>query len=86
MRSSTMSMDVAPIRQAETGAVGAGTGVAIPVGGIRTGDILLAVVRHSGPGAAAGLDPAAFTVSNGSIQSASVSTTGYMLAIVYHRP
>ena len=81
-----MTMDIAPIRQAETGAVGAGTGVAIPVNGLRSGDVLLAVFRHSGPGLAAGLDPGAFTVSANSIQSASVSTTGYMLAILYHRP
>jgi hypothetical protein len=81
-----MTMDIAPIRQAETGAVGAGTGVPIAVGGIRTGDVLLAIVRHSGPAAAAGLDPAAFVVSTGSIQSASVSTAGYLLAICYHRP
>lgn len=62
---------------------GAAAGVAIPLG-IRAGDVLLAVVSTPDAGGdAAGHDPAAFTVSNGSIQSATVNTEGRRVCAIW---
>lgn len=71
-----------PFPHSLVGAIGAGTGVAIPVSGIRSGATLLAVIRHNAT-SVLGLDPGAFAVSNGSIQSASLNTSGYMLAVLW---
>lgn len=77
-------MNIPGVPTAETGSgAGAATGVAIPFGGIRTTSVLLAVVQHSGAGGAVGLNPGAFTIANGSIQSATIATTGHKLAILY---
>lgn len=61
---------------------GAATGVAIPIG-IRSVDTLLAVISFTGSGSATGHDPAAFTVSEGSIQSATISTAGRRVCAIW---
>lgn len=78
-----MALSGFPFNHSTAGAVGAGTGVAIPVSGLKTGNVLLAVIKYGATGAPTGLDPAAFAVSNGSIQSATVSTSGFMLCVVW---
>jgi hypothetical protein len=75
-------MDGLPFNHSQVGAVGAGTGVAIPVSGIKSGATLLAVVRFNAS-TVLGLDPAAFSVSNGSIQSATLNTAGFSLAVLW---
>ena len=80
-----MSLDILPFRQSEVGAVGAAAGAPIVVNGIRTGNVLLAVIKHNAAtGVVLGLDPSDFVVSNNAIQSASVSTAGHMVAVLYY--
>ena len=62
---------------------GAGTGVAIPLG-IGASDVLLAVWTHATGVAPVGRDVSAFTVSAGSIQSASVSTSGLKVYAIWY--
>lgn len=75
-------LDGVPHNHAAVGAIGAGTSTPISVPGIRSGQALLAVVKHDAT-SVAGLDPAAFTVSNGSIQSATLNTSGFKLLVVW---
>ena len=78
-----MALPGFPFNHSTAGATGAGTGVAIPVPGIKAGNVLLAVIKYGATGAPTGLDPAAFAVSNGSIQSATVSTSGFQLLVIW---
>lgn len=66
-------------------ATGAATSTSIPVGGILSGSELLAVIEHDGGTSVAGLDPAAFTASDGAIESASLDTSGSYLLLVFTR-
>lgn len=69
-----------------TGAVGAIATTAIPVGGIKSGDVLLAVIRHKAAEAAAGVDVADATVGAGTITFGTIDTSGYNLVVIYaHR-
>jgi hypothetical protein len=77
------TIDGIPGSQGAVGAIGAAAGSPILVSGIRTGNVLLAVVKHAASGVAQGLDPAAFAVSDGQIQSATVSTAGFKVHVVW---
>ena len=78
-----MALPGFPFNHSVVGAVGAGTGVAIPVSGIKTGNVLLAVIKFTGTGAPTGLDPAAFSVGAGTITSATLNTSGNQLCVVW---
>ena len=79
-----MTLDtVKGARQAEWVGTGATTSTPIPIGNMRSGDIVLAVVKHTGTGQATGLNPASFTAANGSVSSSSVDTSGFQLTIVF---
>src|SRR5438034_514092 len=73
-------LDGLPFAHAAVGTVGATTGTPISVPGIRSGQALLAVIKFNAT-SPTGLDPAAFTVSAGSIQSASLNTSGFNLRV-----
>jgi len=80
-----MSLDILPFRQSEVGAIGAAAGAPIVVNGIRTGNVLLAVIKHkASTGTILGLDPSDFVVSNNAIQSAGVDTSGHLVAVLYY--
>lgn len=65
------------------GAVGAPYDEAIPVSGIREGDIILAVMA-SAPGAdPLGLNPGDFESANGTITSETQDTEGYKLTVIW---
>lgn len=75
-----------PFAYSVAGVRGAAMGTAIPVGGINAVDTLLAVIEHdAGTGFIAGRDPAAFTVSDGEIESATLDTSGHYLKLIYLR-
>ncbi len=76
-----MGSFVLPASHAVAEVNGAGTGVAIPCG-IDAGDTLLAVIQVA-DATCTGLNPAAFTVAQGSVQSATVDTSGKRLVLVY---
>ena len=78
-------LDGLPFNHAAVGAIGAATATPIAVSGLRSGQALLAVIRHDAT-TVAGLDPGAFTVSNGSIQSATLNTSGFKLLVVWATP
>ena len=65
-------------------ATGSPAGVSIPVNGITAGDVLLAVISWAPAGGpAAGEDPAAFTVADGAIISATVDLDGLRLLAIF---
>ena len=72
-----------PFDHSAAGVHGAAVDTAISVPGIESGDTLLAVVEHDGGGTVAGLDPGAFTVSAGAIESSTLDTSGSFLQVVY---
>jgi hypothetical protein len=73
-----------PFEQGAVGTKGAAANNPITVPGIRAGNKLLAVIKHdANQGVIAGLDVSAFVVSNGQIQSASVSTAGFYVNVVW---
>jgi hypothetical protein len=74
-----------PITQSTLAVVGAPAGTPIAVGGITATDALLALVKWRAHEAAAALDIAAFVVLNGAIQSTTIDTSGYRLALVWAR-
>lgn len=78
-----MSLHLPGFETAIAQARGATTATSIPVGGILSGSDLLAVVQHDGGTTVAGLDPAAFSVSDGAIESASLDTSGSFLLVCY---
>ena len=67
-------------------AAGAAAGVAIQCGdAVRAGDVLLAAVKYGPTGAAAGMDPAAWTVAAGTLTSATLDTAGLHVAFLLTR-
>lgn len=64
-------------------ATGATTETAIPVPGIGANDVLLAVIVSNPAASVGGLDPAAFTVADGEIESATVDTDGLSLLVLH---
>jgi len=75
-----------PINLSQTGANGAASGVAIPVSGIKSGDVLLAVFKW-----AAGSDPAPvatsdFTVADGTITAGTLTTASKLLWVMWVTP
>lgn len=70
----------------EVGTIGAANTVAVSVPGIRADDVILAIIRWKAGEAPAGVAVASFAASDGSILSASVSTVGYYLTVIWaHR-
>jgi hypothetical protein len=63
--------------------LGAANGSAVSVPGIRTGDVLLAIIRQKAGEAPAGVAVATFVVSDNAIQSSSVSTATYHLTVIW---
>lgn len=73
-----------PFYTAKASVRGAEAETAIPVGGIRAVDKLLAVIKHdAAEGIVEGLDPAAFTVADGAIEAATLDTSGFHLALMW---
>lgn len=66
-----------------TGALGVAAANPISVPGIRVGDVLLAIIRQKAGEASAGVAVATFTPAADEIESASVSTAGYHLIIIW---
>lgn len=68
------------------GTKGVASGNPIAVPGIRANDVILAIIREKPGEAAAGVAVATFTAADDEIESASVSTTGYDLTVIWtHR-
>lgn len=80
-----MGLHIPSIDHAEAAAKGAAVSTAIIVPSIAAGDSLLAVIVSAPVASVAGLDPAAFAVSAGSIQSATVDTSGKDLVVIHTR-
>jgi len=81
-----MASNILPIRYSEAGANGAASGVAIPVSGIKSGDVLLAVIKW-----AAATDPAPvatsdFTVADGTITAGTLTTASKLLWVMWVTP
>ena len=69
-----------------SGAIGAANGAPVSVPGIQANDVLLAIIRTKAGEASAGVAVATFVVTDGVIQSSSVSTAGYHLIVIWtHR-
>ena len=67
-------------------ALGVANGNPISVPGIRAGDVILAIIRQKAGEASAGVAVATFVAAANEIESASVSTAGYKLTIIWtHR-
>lgn len=82
-----------PDKHSIAGAIGLASTNAIAVPGIKSGDTLLAIIKHSGhgatPEAASGVVLASFSVGNGTITSSgggAVNLSGYKLIVIWaHR-
>lgn len=66
-----------------TGARGVANGSPITVPGIRASDVILAIIRQKAGEACAGVAVATFSASANAIESASVSTAGYNLIVIW---
>lgn len=68
------------------GATGAAATNGVTVPGIRADDVLLAIIREKAGEVAAGVAVSSFVVTANTITSASVSTEGYRLTVIWaHR-
>jgi hypothetical protein len=63
---------------------GGAAGVALPAGGLRSGDTILACIRIAG-GTLTGVNPAVCAAGNGTVTIAGVDTAGENLAIISTR-
>jgi ABC-type sugar transport system substrate-binding protein len=72
-----------PINYSEAGAVGAADTDPVSVSGIKTGDILLAVIQWAPEEDAEGLDLTDYPVGDGTITGATIDTTGKLLWVVW---
>jgi hypothetical protein len=78
-----MSVPGLPFPHWVSGALGAASSTPIPVGGIRVGNKVLAAIQHNASaGTVTGLNPASFTVSDGSVAT-TVNTTGSFLSLIW---
>ena len=77
------SVHIPSVSFAVAPATGADVDTAIPVPSIKAGDTLLAVFVSAPVGDVAGLDPGAFVVAAGEIESATVDTTGFKLTVIH---
>ena len=66
-----------------TGALGVAAANPISVPGIGANDVILAIIRQKAGEASAGVAVASFTAAADEIESASVSTAGYHLIIIW---
>ena len=71
-------------RTSSLGVSGAATSTAIPVGGMKASDLILAVLDASNSGTPTQYDQSAFTPTAGSFSSSTVSTSGKKLVVVYY--
>jgi hypothetical protein len=77
---------VLPVDYSEVGAVGAADTDPVSVSGILTGDELLAVISWA-PGAdPAAVDTTDYTVADGTITGATISTANKLLWVMWIRP
>lgn len=73
-----------PVDYSEAGATGAAAAAAVSVTGIKTGDELLAVISWA-PGAdPAPVDTTDYTVADGTITGATISTANKLLWVIWH--
>lgn len=72
-----------PFDHSVAGVHGAAVDTAISLPGLVSGGTLLAVIEHDAGSTVSGLNPGAFTVSAGSIQSSTLDTSGSFLKVVY---
>lgn len=72
-----------PFDHSVAGVEGAAVDTAISLPGLEAGGTVLAVIEHDAGSTVAGLDPGAFTVSAGEIESASLDTSGSFLKVIY---
>lgn len=74
-----------PMNQHVAGATGVTATNPIAVSGIKSTDILLAIVKQKPGTLAAGLNPADFTVADGTLTSATVDTSTFTLGVLWTR-
>lgn len=74
-----------PMNQSQATATGDTATTPIPVSGLKSTDVLLAVVRWKPGEIASGLDPTAFTVADGTITHATEDLSDYALAVTWTR-
>jgi len=77
------SFHVPSVSHAVAPAKGAAVATPIPVPSLHAGDTLLAVIVAAPVGDVAGLDPGAFVVAEGEIESATVDTDGKNLIVLH---
>lgn len=70
-----------PFHRSTAGTVGAAAESPVAVSGIRTGDVLLSIIRWKVGARATPVATATFVVSDGAIESDSVSTDTYYLEV-----
>lgn len=70
-----------PFPCSTVGTVGAASGNPVLCSGIRTGDVLLSIVKWKATERAVPVATASFVVADGEIESASVSTDTYYLEV-----
>jgi len=75
-----------PIDHSSVGATGAEAANPVLVSGIKTGDVLLALIRWKADEIAAPVATATFVVADGEIESSSVATDGYHLHVIWTHP
>ena len=75
-----------PINYSEVGAVGAADTDPVLVSGIKTGDVLLAVIQWAPDEDPAGLALTDYTVTDDTITGATLDTTGKLLWVVWATP
>jgi len=77
------SFHIPSVSHAVAPATGAAVATPIPVPSLHAGDTLLAVIVAAPVGDVAGLDPGAFVVAEGEIESATVDTDGKNLIVLH---
>jgi hypothetical protein len=75
-----------PVNYSETGAIGAADTEAVSVSGILTGDELLAVIAWEPGNDPSTIDCSDYTVGDGTITGATISTADKLLWVMWIRP
>lgn len=78
-----MGLNAFPIAHSVGGAIGVAATNPVVVSGIKTGDVLLALIRHKPGETPAPVATATFVVGDGAIESDSVNTNGYKLVVIW---
>ena len=72
-----------PFAQSSVGAIGADSGNPIAVSGIKADQVLVSIIKWKVGENPASVVVSSFVVTDGAIESASVSTDGYYLHIIW---